>query len=115
MSDRVGYTRRAAIAAWLLLAASVACWPFVGAGIGWLSPSLAFAALLLPLPGMIRASRRALGAAPMALAPALVIAITEVIANPPARPWAAATLALALLAFATALTALRANKGDGHY
>ncbi len=108
MNDRAGNLHRAAVAAWLLLAASVACWPFTGAGIGWMSSSLAFAALLLPLPGILRASNRALRAAPMAIAPALVFAITEVIANPPARPWAAATLGLALLAFAAVLAVLRA-------
>ena len=101
---------RAAVVAWLLLAASVACWPFTDAGIGWMISSLAFVALLLPLPGIFRASNRALRAAPMAIAPALVFAITEVIANPPARPWATATLGLALLAFAAVLAVLRAAK-----
>ena len=48
MSDRAGNSRRAAVAAWLLLAASVAWWPFAGAGIGWMPASIALAALLLP-------------------------------------------------------------------
>ena len=82
MSDRAGNSRRAALAAWLLLAASVAWWPFAGAGIGWMPASIAFATLLLPLPGIARASTRAMRAAPMALAPALVLALTEVVANP---------------------------------
>ncbi len=107
MIDRSGNSRRAAVAAWLLLAASVAWWPFAGAGIGWMPASIALAALLLPLPGIARESTRVMRAAPMAMAPALVLALTEVVANPPARPWAAATLALSLFAFAAILAALR--------
>ncbi len=112
MSDRAGNARRAALAAWLLVAASVAWWPFAGAGIGWMPASIALATLLLPLPGIARASKRAMRAAPMALAPALVLALTEVVANPAARPWAAATLALALFAFATVLAALHQAPRD---
>ena len=108
MSDRAANSRRAAVATWLLLAASVVWWPFADAGIGWMPASIALAALLLPLPGIARASTRAMRAAPMALAPALVLALTEVVANPPARRWAAATLALGLFAFAAVLAALRA-------
>ena len=107
MSERAGNARRVAIAAWLLLAASVACWPFAGAGIGSITSAIAFAPLLLPLPGLIRGSFPALRAAPMALAPALALAITEILVNPAGRPWAAATLILVFLAFAAVLAALR--------
>jgi uncharacterized membrane protein len=107
MRDRAGNSRPVAVAAWLLLALSVAWWPLAGAGIGWMPASIALATLLLPLRGIARSSIRAMRAAPMAMAPALVLALTEVVANPPARPWASATLALALFAFATVLAALR--------
>jgi uncharacterized membrane protein len=108
MSGRARTARGLAIAAWLVLAASIAAWPLAGAGIGFVSAAVAFLPLLLPLPGLLGGSRRALGAAPMALAPALALAITEILANPPARPIAAASLALAFAAFAGIIAALRA-------
>ncbi len=111
MNDRAQVARRLAIAAWLLLAASVACWPFVGAGIGALSTAVAFFPLLLPLPGITRASIPTLRAAPMALAPALALAVTEILVNPDGRPWAGASLGLALLSFAAVLAALRQAPG----
>lgn len=108
MSDRASVAHRIVLLAWLLLAASVAAWLFADAGIGRLSSAIAFLPLLLPLPGLARRSRNALRAAPMALAPALVIAITEVLVNPPARPLAAVTLGLILAAFAAIVASLRA-------
>jgi uncharacterized membrane protein len=108
MSDRASVAHRIVLLAWLLLAASVAAWPFAGAGIGGFSSALAFLPLLLPLPGLARRSRTSLRASPMALAPALAIAITEVLVNPPARPLAAVTLGLILAAFAAIVGSLRA-------
>ena len=107
MSDSARRARAAAIAAWLVLAASIACWPFAGVGIGWISSAIAFTPLLLPLPGLVRGSFPALRASPMALTPALALAITEILANPAGRPWVGATLILVLLAFAAVLAALR--------
>jgi hypothetical protein len=43
----------------------------------------------------------------MALAPALALAITESLVNPPARAIAGASLALTLVAFAAIVAALR--------
>jgi uncharacterized membrane protein len=99
--------RRIALAAWILLGLSVAAWPFVRAGIGAATTAIAFLPLLLPLPGIARGSLRALRASPMALAPALALAITETLANPAARFPAGATLALLLLAFAAVVAAIR--------
>ena len=48
----------------------------------------------------------------MALAPALTLALTEFLVNPPARPFAGATLALVLAAFAAILAALRTLPRD---
>jgi uncharacterized membrane protein len=109
MSWPAGAARRLALAAWLLLAASIAAWPFAGAAIGRLSAAIAFLPLLLPLPGLARGMRQSWRAAPMALAPALAVAITEILVNPPARPLATATLALLLVAFAALVLALRAT------
>jgi uncharacterized membrane protein len=109
MSDRARTALRLAVAAWILLSASIAIWPAAGAGIGLLTAAFAFVPLLLPLRGIIRGSVKWLRAAPMALAPALALAITEILVNPPARPIAGATLALAFLAFAAIVAALRSR------
>ena len=99
--------RRLAVAAWLLLVLSVAAWPFVGARIGPVTTAIAFLPLLLPLPGLVGDSGRALRGAPLALAPLLALAVTEYLVNPPARPWAGLSLALAFVAFAAIVAALR--------
>jgi uncharacterized membrane protein len=112
MSDRARVTRRVAIATWLGLIASVAIWPLPVAGIGTVAALIAGLPLLLPLPGLARASRRAFRAAPMALAPALALSITECLVNPTARIAAVATLTLAFAAFASLLAALRALPPD---
>ncbi|HKX58971.1 MAG TPA: DUF2069 domain-containing protein [Steroidobacteraceae bacterium] len=112
MSDRARVTRRVAIVTWLGLIASVAIWPLPVAGIGTVAALIAGLPLLLPLPGLARASRRAFRAAPMALAPALALSITECLVNPAARIAAVATLTLAFAAFASLLAALRALPPD---
>ena len=48
----------------------------------------------------------------MTLAPALALAVTEFLVNPPARPFAGATLALVFAAFAGILAALRTLPPD---
>jgi uncharacterized membrane protein len=112
MNRRARATRRLALAAWVGLAASVAAWPFAQAGIGRMTALVAGLPLLLPLPGLARGARRTLQAAPMALAPALALATTEILVNPAARLPAGATLALALAAYAALLAALRAAPQD---
>lgn len=107
MSARARRARHIALAAWILLALSVAAWPFSGAGIGTITSAVAFLPLLLPLPGMARGSLRALRASPMALAPVLALALTETLANPAGRLAAGVTLILVLLAFAAVIAAIR--------
>ena len=112
MNEPARIARGAALAAWLALAGSVALWPASSSGIGIVTTLLAGLPLLLPLPGLFRGTRRTLRAAPMALAPALALAITEFLVNPAARLVAGATLALVLAAFAGILAALRALPRD---
>jgi uncharacterized membrane protein len=112
MSDRARGARRVAIAAWVALGASVASWALPASSIGAVTTLVAGLPLLLPLPGLLGGGRRALRAAPMALAPALALAVTEYLANEDARPFAGATLALAFAAFAAILAALRATPPD---
>ena len=109
MNASAGTPRRVALAAWCLLAVSIAAWPFVGAAIGRATAAIAFLPLLIPAPVLFRATPRAFRAAPMALAPALALAVTEILVNPPARPWAALSLALAMAAFAAIIATLRVS------
>lgn len=107
MSGRAAHARRLAVAAWLLLLLSVAAWPVTGAGVGWLAVALAGLPLLLPLPGLLGDSTRALRAAALALAPALVVAVTEILVNPDARAAIGISLALVFAAFAAVVAAIR--------
>lgn len=107
MSRRVRAARRLALIAWLALAASVAAWPAGGSGIGWPTAALALAPLLFPLAGIARGSRRAYGLGALMLAPALALAVTELVANERAQSRAILTLALILVAFAALIAALR--------
>ena len=109
MNPREAAARRVAVAAWLLLVLSVAAWPVSAVGIGWPYAAAALLPLLLPLPGLLGHSVRARRAAPLALAPVLAIAITEIVANPPARAIAGLSLALAFIAFAALVAAIRVS------
>lgn len=99
--------RRATFAAWALLGLALLVWPFVVPSTAAVVPHTAFALLLLPLRGFWRGTIRTLRWAPLTLVPALVIALTEAIANPLARRPAALVLALLLAAFAADLAWLR--------
>ncbi len=108
MTDRARRARQLTIAAWLLLAGSVAAWSFIdAAGIGLVTASIAFLPLLLPVAGLLRGSSRAYRLAALTLAPALALALTEFLVNAPSRLLTGATLALILLAFAGLVAALK--------
>jgi uncharacterized membrane protein len=110
MKARSGYaTSHVAIAAWLALQLSVLCWPLGPSAVGWPITAIAFMPLLLPLPGLVRGTRRTQSWAPLALAPALAMALTELLVNPAVRLRVTLTLALILVAFAAMLAALRAR------
>jgi uncharacterized membrane protein len=109
MNRRAAAARRVAVAAWLLLLLSIAAWPVLAEGIGWPWAATALLPLLLPLPGLLGRSGIALRAAPLALAPALAVAITEIVANPAARAPAGLSLALAFAAFASIIAAIRVS------
>jgi uncharacterized membrane protein len=98
-----------ALAAWLLLAASIATWPLGRSGIGWGLTAIALVPLALPLVGMLRGRPRAWRAASLTLAPALVVGVMEYLANPAARLRTGLTLGLAFIAFAGVIGAIRAS------
>lgn len=103
---------RVALAVWLVLLISVACWPLGEGGIGPLTTALAMLPLLAPMPGMARGARRGLRWAPLTLAPSLALAVTEILVNPAARTRASVSLALILAAFAAVIAALRRAAPD---
>jgi uncharacterized membrane protein len=112
VSDRARALQRAALATWVGLLGSVALWTLPDFRIGLPTVLVAGLPLLLPMPGLWRGNPRALRAAPMALTPSLALSITEILANPAARPVAGMTLALVLIAFAAVIAALRARPRD---
>ena len=104
--------RQVALAVWLALLISIACWPLGEGGIGPLTTALAFLPLLAPLPGMARGTRRTLRWAPLTLAPSVALALTEILVNPAARTRASVSLALILAAFAAVIATLRRAARD---
>ncbi len=113
MSDRhARIARRATQFAWLALIVSIACWPFSAAGIGWLITALALLPLLMPVAGIARGSRRTFGWAPLALAPALALTLTEILVNAGARTPTTVSLVLIFVAFAALIASLRQTARD---
>ena len=113
MNDRRARAmRQVALAVWLALLISIACWPLGDAGIGWLTTALAFLPLLAPAGGMARGVRRTFRWAPLTLAPPLALALMEILVNPAARTRASVSLGLILVAFAAVIATLRRTAPD---
>jgi len=74
--------------------------------LAWLVP------LLLPLPGVLRGSRRTCAWATLCVAPYLVAGVTETIANPALRMLAAAIVLAGLAWFATLIRYLRVTRPE---
>ena len=111
--ERALRMRRLAIGVWTLLLVSIVVWPFIGRGISPATTAVALLPLFLPLPGLVLGRRRTLQWSPLTLAPALALALTEILVNAPARTIAILTLALILAAFASNIAALRARPRSG--
>ncbi len=109
--DRARNLSRVATGAWLLLLISVACWMLGPSAAGAVTTAIAFLPLLLPLPGLVRGVSRTLRWAPLTLAPALALTLTELLVSEALRPRMTVTLAWVLAAFAANIAALR---GAGH-
>ena len=104
---------RVLLITWTLLAASIASWPFTGTGIGDAATIAALLPLLLPLRGLVRMQARTLQWSSWSLAPALALALTELMVNARARIPATVTLVLALGAFAATIASLRVTPRHG--
>ena len=67
------------------------------------------APLWAPLRGFLRRTRRTYAWATLCVIPYFILGVTEAIANPQRRIWAALCLALALILFVTLILYLRAS------
>lgn len=81
------------------------------ARLGW--SVLALVPLLLPLPGLVRGSRRTCAWATLCVAPYFLYGLTEVVANPAVRTLAAAILFASLGWFASLVYCLRVSRDTG--
>ena len=68
------------------------------------------APLWLCLPKLIEGHRRTCAALTLVLVPYLVVAVTEAVANPLARPWAGAVLFVAFASFVCVIGFLRVSR-----
>jgi uncharacterized membrane protein len=104
--------RALAIALLCALIALVASWRAAGQWsiAQWLSGLALTLPLWAPLPGIVRRNRRTYAWATLCVIPYFVLGVTEAIANPSARGWAAACLALALGLFADLIGYLRVTR-----
>jgi len=112
MTDRAQTAQRSAVIAWLLLAGCVLAWPYAGAHVSGLATGFAVLPLLLPLHGLLAGSPMTLRTAPMALAPAILVAISETLVNSTARAHMGITLVLIVVAFAAVLPVIRNSPRD---
>ncbi len=104
--------RSASVAAIVALIVVLLAWSL---STGTSSIRLGFAAVItLPLvaflPALVRSRRRGYAALTLCLVPYLVGALTELVANPGARTWAAVTLLLAFTLFVLAIVFLRLTR-----
>jgi uncharacterized membrane protein len=96
---RAERARGAVLVAWGLLALTLLGWYAVmlPPGTALVAALLTVAPLAAPLPGLVARRRRSYRWAPLTLAPAMIWALTELVANAAARPFA---LVAGLSAFA---------------
>ena len=95
-----------------MLIALVASWRTMGQWsiAQWLWGLALTLPLWAPLPGIVRRNRRTYAWATLCVIPYFVLGVTEAIANPSARGWAAACLVLALGLFAALIGYLRVTR-----
>lgn len=101
--------RAAVLSLWSLLAAALVAWQLQRLSATAAGIALLFTAgpLLLPLPGLLRGESSTYRWASLTLAPALTWSLTELLANPEARPYATVAALLAVLSLAALVAALR--------
>lgn len=108
---RAERARVAVLSAWGLLALSLLAWyaAMLPRAAAILAAVLTVAPLAAPLPGLLARRRRSYRWAPLTLVPAMTWSLTELVANPDARPYALSAGLLAFAALAAIVAWLRAN------
>jgi uncharacterized membrane protein len=104
--------RHAVIFITVALAGFVAWWCLAGR-LTWAGVVLALLAtfpLWIALPRLLKGNRRTYAWMTLAVVPYLVLAMTEAVANPSRRPWAAVTLFLGLTLFMLLIGYLRVSR-----
>lgn len=106
LRDRARYCM---LAGTTLLIACIAGWVLAGgiSVVRVLVAALVTAPLWLALTRLHRGDRRTYAWMTLALVPYLVVAVTELAANPQGRAWASGSLVLGFVVFATAVVYLR--------
>ena len=99
------------LAIWALLGLSVLPWllPEGDSSLPYVALAFVLGPLLLPLRGLWLARRYTYRWAPLALAPVMLVALTEFVANAASRGYALASSILAFAALAAIVAALRAG------
>lgn len=110
----IARTRQAVVATIALLIAALILWRVrTGFSVG---DAVLIVVLTLPLlialPRLLAGHRRTYAWMTLAVTPYLVVAITEAVANPAARAWAAFCLAVAFLLFVLLIVYLRVTRGQ---
>ncbi len=103
------------LAIWALLGLSVLPWllPEGDSSLPYVALAFVLGPLLLPLRGLWLARRYTYRWAPLALAPVMLVALTEFVANAASRGYALASSILAFAALAAIVAALRAGSVRG--
>jgi uncharacterized membrane protein len=79
-----------------------------GTSIGWVL--ICTSPLWIPVPWLLRQNRKAYAAYTLCVIPYLIVGITEAVANPQWRPWAAFVLCVAFLLFVGLIAYLRVTR-----
>ena len=113
-SDMIARVRIAVVSTIGILIAGLVTWRVrTGFSIG---DAVLIAALTLPLlialPRLLAGHRRTYAWMSLAVAPFLIVAITEAVANPVGRAWAGLCLVVAFLLFVLLIAYLRVTRGQ---
>lgn len=89
------------------------CWRIFAGGLstGTIAWAVAATCLLwIPLPWLVRQRRKSYAAFTLCVIPYLIVGLTEAIANPPWRLWAALVLCVGFLLFVSLIAYLRVTR-----
>lgn len=109
MATRIARLRACVLGAWALVAVSLLPWlaDDQSGPVALIVLGVVAGALAAPLPGLIRLRRYTYRWAALALAPALLVSMTEFVASPATRAYTVATAIFVFLGLAAVVAMLR--------